>query len=89
MNTQEAIDKVNELSGKLDTATAILAKVKDESTASVLAIADLKAALEDAQQAGGQITPELEAAITAASEKAGAVNVAATAADDVVIDPTA
>lgn len=100
MNSQEAVDKVNELSGKLDTANAALAtanvtldKVKAESTASVAAIEALKQALADAQAAGGKITPELEAAINAASNKAAAVDIAATtvdaaaqAADAVVVD---
>ena len=86
MDGQAAIDKVNELSARLDTAVTILAKVREESKGSMQAIADLKVALEEAMQNGGQVPQGLVDAIETAAGKAESVVLAAQGADDEVPD---
>lgn len=75
MTQQEATEKLNTISTQLT-------KVGGETTTLLTNVADLKKALEDAQNAGGAITPELEAAISAVAAQAKTV-------DDLVPDAPA
>jgi hypothetical protein len=68
MTTQaEAATAINTLVAKLE-------KISGETTATVNALADVKAQLEAALAAGGSITPELQAAIDAAIVLADAID---------------
>lgn len=87
-NVTEVTSRLNEVSGKLDTAVTALGKISVESSTTVQSVADLKAQIEQLQNQGTEVPAELLAALERVENSTNTVASAIAAVDELVPDAT-